>query len=349
MVRWGWLVVAMAMAAPGPAPATPVTAAAEAGQYRPVVETQARVVANRETTLTAPVAMAVTSVAVEVGALVAKGERLGRVRAPELAARRARVASLQRALSLARKSARSVTESVREGAATRADALTAQAVVARAEADLAGARGRVAEVVAALGGSRPSPDGEESGAAPVIAPFAGVVTQRPSPGAHLAASTLLFHLAAIDPVDLEVAVARGELPAWQGGEVVVRTATGERPARLVAPTPRIDPTTGLALLRLRLANPDHALLPGGWCAVRLTSPPVAVVWVPTAAVVEREGHTYCVVRADGKTQPVPVAVAGTAGTKTALGAGLAPGAAVVIVGAYERLYHDLDQLMKFVD
>ncbi len=349
MVRWGWLVVAMAVAVAGGAPATPVTVVAERGSYRPVVETQARVVASRETDLAAPVAVEVASVAVEVGRVVAEGDLLGRVRGPGLAARRARVASLRRALTLARKGARSVAESVREGAATRADALAARAAVARAEADLAGARGGVAEVVAALGGTGSSPDGKETDAAPVIAPFAGIVTARPSAAARLAPHAPLFHLAAIDPVDLEVAVARAALPAWQGGEVVVLTPTGERPARLTAPTPRIDPTTGLALLRLRVANPNHALLPGGWCTLRLTAPPVAVVWVPTSAVVEREGHTYCIVEGDGEGRPVAVTVAGTEGKRTALSAGLAPGAAVITEGAYERLYRDLDQLMRFVD
>jgi len=338
----------MVATTPGLAAAAPVTAVAEAGQYRPVVESQARVVANREATLAAPVAVEVVSVEVEVGRAVAKGDRLGRVRAPGLAARRARVAALKHALALAQKGARSVAESVREGAATRADALAAQAAVARTEADLAGARGRVAEVVAALGGAKANP-GKQQGATAVVAPFAGVVTTRPSAGAHLAAATPLFHLAAIDPVDLEVAVARPELPAWQKGEVVASTPTGERPARLTAPTPRIDPATALAILRLRVANPDRALLPGGWCTLRLTSPPEPVVWVPARAVVEREGHTYCVVQADGKTRPVAVEVAGTEGERVALRAGVAPGAAVITEGAYELLYRDLDRLMKFVD
>jgi len=352
MVRWGWLAavgVAMAMvAAPGLAAAMPATATAEAGHYRPVVESQARVVARRETDLAAPVAVEVASVAVEVGATVAKGAPLGRLRAPTLAARRARVAALKRSLTLARKGARSVAESVREGAATRADALAAQAAVARAEADLAQAEGRVAAVIAALGGTKANPNDKPQGAATVVAPFAGVVTERPAAGTHLAANTPLFHLAALDPVDLEVAVAREEIPAWQGGEVVAQTPGGARPARLTGPTPRIDPATGLALLRLRVANPDHALLPGGWSTVRLTSPPVPVVWVPTTAVVEREGHTYCVV-VDPKGGPTPVTVAGTKGNKTALSTGVSPGAVVVTEGAYERLYRDLDRLMKFVD
>jgi len=342
--------VAMVAAAPGVASATPVTATAEAGQYRPVVESQARVVANREATLSAPVAVEVASVAVEIGSVVARGAPLGRVRAPSLAARRARVAALRRGLALARKGARSLAESVREGAATQADALAAQAAVARGSAELTQAEGGVAEVVAALGHNpEKAKSGGKGGTVAVVAPFAGVVTARPAAGAHLAANALLFHLAAIDPVDLEVAVATPQLAAWQGGEVVALTPTGERPARLTAPTPRIDPTTGLALLRLRVANPDHALLPGGWCTLRLTSPPEPVVWVPTAAVVEREGHTYCVVQAGGETRPAAVEVAGREGTKTALRAGLAPGAVLVSEGAYERLYRDLDQLMKFVD
>jgi len=353
MMRWGWLAavgVAMAMvAAPGLAAAMPATATAVAGHYRPVVESQARVVARRETDLAAPVAVEVASVAVEVGATVAKGAPLGRLRAPTLAARRARVAALKRSLTLARKGARSVAESVREGAATRADALAAQAAVARAEANLAQAEGRVAAVVAALGHNpAKATNGGEGGAVAIVAPFAGVVTERPAAGTHLAANTPLFHLVALDPVDLEVAVAREEIPAWQGGEVVAQTPGGARPARLTGPTPRIDPATGLALLRLRVANPDHALLPGGWCPVRLTSPPVPVVWVPTTAVVEREGHTYCVV-VDPKGGPTPVTVAGTKGNKTALSTGVSPGAVVVTEGAYERLYRDLDRLMKFVD
>ncbi len=331
--------------------AATATAVATEGVYRPVERAQARVLSYREVTLAAPVAVEVTSVAVEVGEVVTADTLLGRLTVPALATRRAELAARRHALALARKAATSVTESVQEGAATRADALAAEATVANARAAVVRAEGRVEAVLTAFGGGRRGAQSMATtgGSMEVRAPFAGMVTARPATTARLPADAPLFHLAALEPIDLEVALPPTQIAAWRTGAVVCLTPAGNHTARLLASTPRVDPATGLALLRLRTRNADHALLPGSWCTVRVTGPPVRAVWVPGQAVVEREGRTYCMVRHDGDIRPVVVTVAGVEGGRAALVSGVQAGDTVVTEGAYELLYRDLDQLMKFVD
>jgi len=87
-----------------------------------------------------------------------------------------------------------------------------------------------------------------------------------------------------------------------------------------------------------------------------------VLWLPEAAVVSRNGRAWCLVVADqgnskGKAnakthtaiEPVEVTVGPAEQGRVPVLSGLEPGQSVLVEGAYEWLYRDLKDLIRFVD
>lgn len=103
-------------------------------------------------------------------------------------------------------------------------------------------------------------------------------------------------------------------------------------------------------MRFEADNPDLLLRDNAWVEVIHRAAPVPVLWVPAAAVVARNGRTWCIVVREGRPQPVEVRVGPVADDgRIPVLAGLKPQAQVVTEGAYELLYRDVKELIKFED
>jgi len=151
-------------------------------------------------------------------------------------------------------------------------------------------------------------------------------------------------------VYLDVAVPEESLTQWQEGESYWRTGTKQIVLKRLTSPPRYDEETGLWLLRFVANNTDMLLRDGAWVEVQHRGLPQPVVWVPASAIAARNGKTWCMVVKNKRPHPVEVQVGVTHDhTRIPVLKGLQPGDKVVIEGAYELLYRDLKELIKFED
>jgi multidrug efflux pump subunit AcrA (membrane-fusion protein) len=129
----------------------------------------------------------------------------------------------------------------------------------------------------------------------VIAPFAGIVTRRLAAlGDQVAARQTLLELDALRQVYIDVGVPASQRAAWAGGDTEARVDGRWITLQALATGARLDPGTGLWLLRFRAAAPDGRLQDGAWVRIRHQGPPRPVTWVPAAAVVSRDEHDWVV-------------------------------------------------------
>lgn len=182
------------------------------------------------------------------------------------------------------------------------------------------------------------------------APFAAVVTaRRAALGEQLAAGDPILELESLDRVYVDAGIAEASLSVWQDGVTLWRVGTKKIELQPLDGVPIYDSSTGLWLLRFETDNPDLALRDGAWIEVEHRGASLPVVWVPTAAVVARDGKTWCIVQEADRFRAVEVRVGTAAAERIPILSGLEAGSRVVTEGAYELLYRDLKELIKFVD
>ncbi len=347
--------VAAAADAPPSVPAT-------AGTWRPREPALAHVVAGQRAELRLPFAARITDLAVEAGARVQEGDLLARLEAPSLRRHLAAWRQALRQQSLAGQGLRILRREAKSHVVTRAAVVQAEQDQARARTQAEAARAVLAGDLDALHQPLPSPalaqridtaglttvTGELSR---LRAPFSGLVERRlASPGERLAAGAPILELAALDTVLLDVEVPRAALARWRDGESYWQAAGRKVVLHPLAGVPRYDPATGLWRLRFRSANPDLALRDGMWIEVTHRGPARTVVWVPAEAVAARNGRAWCIVQqARGGLRPVAVTTGPEQQGRIPVLTGLQPGQRVVTRGAYELLYRDLKELIRFED
>lgn len=184
----------------------------------------------------------------------------------------------------------------------------------------------------------------------LMAPFAGIVTERRvTLGEQVEAGSPVLELEALEQVYLDVGVPQTSLPVWKAGETRWHAGAAQGLLEPLDGAALYDANSGLWLLRYLADNPDRVLRDGAWIEVEHVGVSVPVVWVPTAAVVARNGKTWCVVRDGDQFKPVEVEVGQAVGGRVPVLSGIAAGDKVVTKGAYELLYRDLKELIKFVD
>lgn len=197
----------------------------------------------------------------------------------------------------------------------------------------------------------------------LYAPFDAVVATRPpAVGAWVGKGDRLVELEDLRRVYLQVGVAPARLADWRDGATVVIKDDQRLQLTRLPGAPGIDAATGLRLLRYVADNPGGRLRDGEWVRVLHHGAPRPVLWLPTAAVVSRNGRAWCLLAdtdtdsgtgtgKDGGAGPTPVEV--TVGPadqgRVPVLSGLSPGQSVVVEGAYEWLYRDLKDLIRFVD
>jgi len=340
---------------------TPPTALAVAGTWQPRATAFARVSARRQAVLRLPFSARITALPVEPGMRVTAGEELARFEAPLLRRHLAAWQQARQEQALARERLQMLREGEAAHAITRRD-------LAQGEQAMAAARGKanlawetlaadldLIHVTSDAGVLAKRLDGQGVRAVArslgrLRAPFAGVVTdRRVALGEQLAAGDPVLELEALDSVYVDVGVSGRRLAIWRDGET--HWQAGEKPIALrpLDGMPLYDAATGLWRLRFETDNPGLALRDGAWIEVEHLGAARSVVWVPAQAVVARNGKTWCIVQAGDRFRAAEVQVGAAVEGRIPVLSGLEAGSRVVIEGAYELLYRDLKELIKFVD
>jgi len=346
-----------------PAPAaTPPTAQAVAGTWQPHDVAFARVRARQETVLTLPFAARVTALDVEPGVRVSAGDELARIDAPMLRQHFAAWEQKGRELTLARKRLQLLRENEKNRIITRQEFVLGEQAVSQAEGEARLAWQTLASDLdflhVATDAKTLAEQAQQKGGPATArsleilrAPFTGVIAERLAVlGQQLAAGQPLFELETVDRVYLEVGVAEQDLPRWQAGESRWHADSNVVSLTPLDAAPRYDTSTGLWLLRFEAANPALARRDGAWVEVEHIGEAEPAVWVPAAAVVARNGKTWCVQQQGDRSEPVEVHVgAAAADGRIPVLSGLKAGTPVVTEGAYELLYRDLKELVRFED
>jgi len=173
----------------------------------------------------------------------------------------------------------------------------------------------------------------------ITAPIAGVIqTLEARAGMTIATGMTLAQINALRTVWLSVAV-----PEATGANVVVGdtltaqfAAAGDRvEGRVIAVLPQTEMASRTLVVRAELDNPEGRLRPGQYAQVHLRSAPaVAVLTIPSEAVI-RSGTRTAVIRADhNRFQPVDVQTGRESGGRTEILSGLQEGEQIVASGQF---------------
>lgn len=343
---------------------SPVTEAAVAGTWQPLASAFAQVSAHQQALLRLPFFARIVALNVEPGTRVAAGDELLRFDAPLLHQHLASWKQSLLELLLAKKRLHVLRESEQQHVITRRERVAGEQAVAQAE----GKSSLAWEILAAdldllhtpidkkTLESRISKDSLQTVARSLgrlRAPFAGVVTvRRAALGEQLSAGSPLLELEALNPVYVDVGVPARELPLWREGKTYWLMHKHRVSLQLLDGVPLYDAGTGLWLRRYESKNPGDLLRDGAWIEVHHRGVPQAVVWVPAAAVVARNGKTWCVIQEPqnkARFKAVEVRVGAASDGRIPVLSGLDAGTKVVTRGAYELLYRDIKALIKFVD
>lgn len=146
-----------------------------------------------------------------------------------------------------------------------------------------------------------------------------------------------FTRAQAERLQLKSAEQAGQLKPANSDEVRLVLGDGSlypQPGRILFSERKVDPATGTVLVRARISNPEHLLLPGMFVRIRM---PVAraenVVRIPQQAVqAGRNGLQVLVVSAEGKVLPRPIETSGMDGPDFLVSKGLQAGEQVIVEG-----------------
>ncbi len=339
-----------------------VTETAIAGTWRPLTSAFAHVSAHQQAVLSLPFFVRIVALNVEPGTRVAAGDELLRFDAPLLHQHLASWKQALLELRLAKKRLHVLRQSEQQHVITRRERVAGEQVVARAE----GKSTLAWEILAAdldllhihidkkTLKDRIHKDNLQIVARSLgrlLAPFAGIVSaRRAALGEQLPAGSPLLELDVLDPVYVDVGVPARELPLWRGGKTWWLGHKHRVSLQLLAGVPLYDASSGLWLRRYESKNPGALLRDGAWIEVHHRGASQAVVWVPAAAVVARNGKTWCVIhQKQDQFKAVEVHVGAASDGRIPILSGLKAGTKVVTRGAYEWLYRDIKELIKFVD
>jgi len=241
-----------------------------------------QLLAKAEAVVAAQVGGQITGIRVDEGAAVGAGEVVMEIdperRELELSNATARVVQAEAQLDEARRES------------TRIEKLHARGAVSQQQLDevrtqLQLARSRLVAEQAQRGLAE-----RALGDASVVAPFAGLVDRRHvNTGEYVQPGNPLFHLVALDPVEVEFFLSEVDSSRVAVGQTVeVRVAS--RPdevfrAEVSVVAPTIDPQTRTRRVKAVIANPDGRLLPGTFARVDLgVAERSGVVMIPKEAV-----------------------------------------------------------------
>lgn len=177
----------------------------------------------------------------------------------------------------------------------------------------------------------------------VVAPFAGHLGIRQvDVGQYVAAGTAIVTLQALDPIYADFYVPQQDIAQMRIGQtatVTVDTYPGRVFEGVIeAVNARVEAATRTLQVRARIANPDHALLPGMFATVHVAvGPPRPLITLPQTAITYNPyGSTVFLVEGTQaghqSVRQVFVETGATRGDQVAVTKGLAAGDLVVVAG-----------------
>lgn len=284
-------------------PSQLVTVTREAISSGPAISGELR--AEREATVRAEVAGSISSLTVEEGQMVRRGQVLCRIEAPSLresaTSAQVNIRSAEEALAAARREEERTTALIAKGLLPRRDLDAAQKSVADAEARCADAQAKHAAAT------------EQSGKSTVRAPLTGIVSTRAAnTGDVVAAGAPIVTI--VDPARLQLhaSVPADALPLLKAGVPVEFRTSGDPDAAFAGRIDRIapvaDPVTRQVQVYVAVPNPSRRLIAGLFAEGRIAAARGRGLVVPTAAVeINERGAWVSRVRA-GCVERVPVDV-----------------------------------------
>ncbi|HEY9759637.1 MAG TPA: efflux RND transporter periplasmic adaptor subunit [Oculatellaceae cyanobacterium] len=185
----------------------------------------------------------------------------------------------------------------------------------------------------------------------VIAPFDGIITLRKvDPGALITqgsqtSSLELFQMAKIDTVRIYVnapqRVARYLHPGIEAIINVPEYPERKFVAKVTNVSGGLDPNTRTRQTEIRIANPDHVLLPGMYAEVRMTDLRESQwIRVPGTTIVTENDGLYVVVVKDGKAHYQSVQLGRDFGDEVEIKLGLSGGEKIVVSPSDDLLEGD---------
>jgi membrane fusion protein (multidrug efflux system) len=248
--------------------------------------------ANESITVTARVQGIIRAVNFEDGAFVEKGTEIAAIDAGEQDARlNVELANLEEQ----RKELERLRDLFRNQNVSRSRLDAAIAAVAKAEANVAAARARVADYR-------------------IVAPFAGVLgTRRVSVGALVSPGTVITTLDDVSIIKLDFAVPENFIAALRPGlPIEALTAAYGRETfkgEVIAVDSRIDPATRSVAIRAAIPNADGRLKPGMLMVVDLIKDQQMSLMVPEEALIpEGTRHFVYVISPDNVASRVAIAI-----------------------------------------
>ncbi len=168
----------------------------------------------------------------------------------------------------------------------------------------------------------------------ITAPVAGVVLSRAvDPGQVVAANSVIYEIAPLADVEVEADVDEqflAEIRAGLRADVLVAGQRAPLPATLTYVSPKVDPRTGGAKVRLRFDEAVDGLRSGLTADVNLIVERRAeALTVPRSAILGREPGARVLVVDDGRVVERPVSFIEWPSERVIVTAGLAPGARVL--------------------
>jgi len=175
----------------------------------------------------------------------------------------------------------------------------------------------------------------------IRAPFDGRVGARMvSPGARVTPEDALVRIDAVDPMELVFTIPEAALPLARVGadfELEVASYPGRRfPGTISFVAPTVDSANRRILIKGRVPNTQHALLPGMFATVEAELGEREAFLVPEEAIVtDPQGFFVWRVGADDGAERVPVEVGGRDGARVEIKAELQPGDRIVTAGTHK--------------
>lgn len=172
----------------------------------------------------------------------------------------------------------------------------------------------------------------------IRAPFAGRLGLREvSPGAHIAAGTMITTLDDIQPIKLDFSVPESFLASLSVG-ARVQTHTSAWPdenfsGEVIQISPRVDPVSRAVTMRAELPNDEQRLRPGMLMLVNLIREQRDGLMVPESALSPRGDRQFIYRIRDGQAEEVAVTVGARRPGMAEILTGLELGDTVVIEGA----------------
>ena len=322
--------------------------------------------AQDEATLSIKVPGRVSSVAVDLGSVVRRGQVVAQVEQQDY---RLRVQHAEAALQQARarlglqpqgdddrfdpevtgtvRQARAVLEEARQNR-QRVASLVESGVVARAEYEAADAAFKVAQAryqdaveeirnrQALLAQRRTELSLARQALADttVVAPFDGLVQERhASPGEYLGAAAPVVTIVRVNPLRFRGEVPERDAATVRAGQPVRVTVEGDRglyAGRIVRLSPTINQQNRVLVVEAEIANPG-GLRPGGFARAEIvTNSGDVAVTVPANAVITFAGIEKVITVENGKAREKPITTGRRAETWTEVLSGINVGEAVVL-------------------